>query len=478
MIKMVLRALPVLVLAGCPGKQTSSLVVAIITAPAAIAGPAPVSLRVADVERSFTVTEGLGSNAVRLGVYVPASVSGTVPIVARAPATAACPLEDTRTVAIAGPGGTYEVSLALHPGSCGDAAAPSDAAVAPDAGTPDATPPPADGPATDLPPPDAGPPVPPTLSRCTEYRQYTMPACDLTAKQGDWWTRAVAFSPDGKVLAQTAQNGRTKIWNVAGTALTDGGREFMSYTMETVAFSPGGALIAAAGNSGQINAWRLANGIREVTFGGFDMTIHWLSFAGDDDRFVTAAEEGALKVWSVARKTMVAAVPTPGLSEAAASLTPPATGPWWVVVATEASKISFVDLNAATPTPLPAFDGGPGVPTVALSPDARLLALANQAGLYLWDVSDKERPVRLSPALKGPEAGIDYSQIAFSPSGRHLAGGLVGQASEVAIYSVDARKQQAGLSTTYYPHGVAFSPDGAALAFGESACGILLYCRD
>jgi hypothetical protein len=129
MIRTVLRALPVLVLAGCPGQQTTSLVIALITAPVPVAAPASVSLRVADVERSFTVTEGLGSRAVRLGVYVPASVSGTVPIVARASA-AGCPLEASKTVAIAGPGGTYEVSLALHQGACGDAAAAPDAGVA------------------------------------------------------------------------------------------------------------------------------------------------------------------------------------------------------------------------------------------------------------------------------------------------------------------------------------------------------------
>jgi hypothetical protein len=458
--------LAVLILgAGCPAKSRQSLVVAAITTTTPVAAAASVSVRVADVERSFTVTEGLGSKAVRLGVYVPASITGRVSVVARAPGAGGCPLEDSKPVDISGSGNVYEVALVLRAGSCADAAASPDAETA------------ADGEA-DGPPPDAGSAVPPTLAKCTEYRQYTMPACDVAAKKEDWWTRAVAFSPDGKVLAQSAQNGRTKIWNVTGATLTESGREFMSYTAETVAFSPDSALIAGAGISGQINAWRLSNGVREATFGGFENTVYWLSFAGDSDRFVTSADEGALKIWSVTKKAMVAMVPMPGLSETAASLTPPATGPWWVVVATPDSKISFVDLDAPDPTPLPPFDGGPGLPTVALSPDARLLALANQAGLHLWDVSDKAHPVRLMPALKGPEMGIDYSQIAFSPSGRHLAGGLVGQASEVAIYSVDTRAQVAGVSTAYYPHGVAFSADGRALAFGENACGILLYCRD
>ena len=73
---------------------------------------------------------------------------------------------------------------------------------------------------------------------------------------------AVAFSPDGQLLAFASEDCTAKLWEVAS------GREVRTLTghsacVTAVAFSPDGQLLASASDDGTAKLWEVASG-REV----------------------------------------------------------------------------------------------------------------------------------------------------------------------------------------------------------------------
>ncbi|WUW24255.1 WD40 repeat domain-containing protein [Streptomyces sp. NBC_01463] len=139
-------------------------------------------------------------------------------------------------------------------------------------------------------------------------------------------------------------------------------------------------------------------------------------------------------------------------------------------------------------TPLSKRLPGPGgaVRTVAYSPDGHMLAAGNlrQNLVWLWDVSDPGRPVRLGRPVPVDRYVTSIQSLAFSPDGRVLAvGGRTSQNGDegtggfVDLWSLTSpshpvrlgRPRSPGIEglDAYGPvKSLAFSPDGRTLAVG------------
>jgi hypothetical protein len=487
-----------LALAGCK-KETLSLVVVGATAPPPITQPISAELQVGPVTRTFLVDEGIGDTPVRLGVYVGAAVTGEA-LVSLSATVGGCLYRGEDHASIRTAGMRVERSLVLHPQGCtpadggapgrdaasGDRVVASDPAPVQDTEAPslDVPAPSSDGAVDRVAPPadrpDRGPlPAYPSLHNCKIYFHHDYGGVACQPGEHSVGVRGLAFSPDGKLLATSGQDGLTRIWNVGtGTTLTPTATSLTTTgNVETLAFSPDGRRLAGAGEAGALTVWKAPAFGEELSQTPFTTTIIRAAFAADSDRiFIGAAGAFSLRIWSASTKAIVKNIDTPAVTELAVSQPAPATGPWWAALATSANEISLVDL--AAPAVGQAFRPGTmgGASALALDREGATLAVGHLDGVHLWDIRDKAAPHKV---VSFPvELGFGCEEVLFSPSGRHVATNVIAVPVPIVIYSADDGAELAKVTPTYRAFQMAFSPDGKALVVGENFCAMFLYCRD
>ena len=187
---------------------------------------------------------------------------------------------------------------------------------------------------------------------------------------------AVAFSPDGKLLAVAQANGYVRLWNpVTGQPV---GAPLLASTspqsyVAGVAFSPDGKLLASAGGDGTVQLWNLATGqavgtpLPAATSGG----VNAVAFSPDGTLLAAAYADGYVRLWNLA------------------------TG-------------------QAVGTPLPAGAGSGGsVSGVAFSPDGKPLATADTDGtVWMWQMPLFADPYAALCADVGPPTKADWARYA------------------------------------------------------------------
>lgn len=114
--------------------------------------------------------------------------------------------------------------------------------------------------------------------------------------------RAVAFSPDGTLLAAAgglpARSGEVKIWNVAQRKLvaTIKGHADCIYG---VAFSPDGKTIATGSYDKLVKLWDASTGKEIRTFKDHVDAVYAVAFTPDGTRLLSGSADRTVKVWDV-----------------------------------------------------------------------------------------------------------------------------------------------------------------------------------
>ena len=233
---------------------------------------------------------------------------------------------------------------------------------------------------------------------------------------------AVAFSPDGKLLAIVEANNEIRVWRIADSQPLLICRGHTNWVW-SVAWSPDGTLLASGSGDGTVRLWEVRTGQLLRTLQEHMSQVRSIAWSSDGTLLASGSDDCTVRLWDVRTGQLLRTLP--GHTN-------------WVR-------------------------------SVAWSPDDTLLASgSDDCTVRLWDI----RRGQLLKIFPGQTSQVRL--VAWSPDGTLLASG----SGDCTVRLWDVRTSQVLRTLQGYTSwiwSVAWSPAGTLLASGSADCTVRLW---
>lgn len=253
--------------------------------------------------------------------------------------------------------------------------------------------------------------------------------------------RSLAFSPDGKLLAagggMSGARGEVRVWNVPARRETQVfGNQ--TDTVNAIAFSPDGKLLASGSADRSIQVWDATTGKPLQTLRDHADAVLGLAFRADGKYLASCGVDRGVKVWDTANWRRLYT-----LGEHAEPVTAVAFAPGGspLLSASVDRTVKVWNFGAEGSAVARTLGGhGQGVWSVALTTDGQIAATASaDKTVKLWNVGTGAN----TATLTDPKDWV-YA-VRFSPDGKRLAAGSWN--GFVYLWNAEARVLEGAFST-------------------------------